>query len=157
MYIATSWTICKVTCHQTQEDTINPSFQPLSNLEKDSFFWIKTEISLNIRIKIWFSLKWAKGLPSRSVVKNLPAMQETQETQVWSLGWKIPWKKKWQPTPVFLPESPMDRGAWWATVQRVTELDTPKQLSTQNEQSVPYLSMKLSKICILERRKTCLF
>ena len=25
---------------------------------------------------------------------------------------KIPWKKKWQPTPVFLP---MDRGAWWAT------------------------------------------
>ena len=37
-------------------------------------------------------------------VKNLPAMQETW---VESLGWKIPWKKAWQPTPVFLPgESP---------------------------------------------------
>ena len=35
-----------------------------------------------------------------------------------------PWRRKWQPTPVFLPGSPMDRGAWWATVQGVTELDT---------------------------------
>ena len=29
---------------------------------------------------------------------------------------KIPWRRAWQPTPVFLPENPMDRGAWWATV-----------------------------------------
>ena len=28
--------------------------------------------------------------PGGSVVKNLPAMQETQETQVWSLGWEDP-------------------------------------------------------------------
>ena len=34
------------------------------------------------------------------MVKNLPAMQETQ---VPSLGQKIPWRRKWQPTPVFLP------------------------------------------------------
>ena len=26
--------------------------------------------------------------------------------------------------------NPMDRGAWWATVHRVTELDTSEQLST---------------------------
>ena len=25
--------------------------------------------------------------------------------------WTIPWRKKWQPTPVFLPEKTMDRGA----------------------------------------------
>ena len=30
-------------------------------------------------------------------------MQETQETWVQSLGWKDPLKRKWQPTPVFLP------------------------------------------------------
>ena len=29
---------------------------------------------------------------------------------------KIPWRRKWQPTPVFLQENPMDRGAWRATV-----------------------------------------
>ena len=34
------------------------------------------------------------------MVKNLPAMQETQ---VVSLGWKIFWKKKWLSTLVFLP------------------------------------------------------
>ena len=34
------------------------------------------------------------------MVKNLSAMQETQ---VRSLGWKIPWRREWQPTPVFLP------------------------------------------------------
>ena len=34
------------------------------------------------------------------MVKNLPAVQETQ---VQSLGWKILWRRKWQPTPVFLP------------------------------------------------------
>ena len=33
-------------------------------------------------------------------VKHLPAMQETR---VRSLGWKIPWRRKWQSTPVLLP------------------------------------------------------
>ena len=34
-------------------------------------------------------------------VKRLPAMQETQ---VRSLGLEDPWRRKWQPTPIFLPE-----------------------------------------------------
>ena len=34
------------------------------------------------------------------MVKHLPAKQETQ---VRSLGWEDPWRKKWQSTPVFLP------------------------------------------------------
>ena len=40
------------------------------------------------------------GFPDGSVVKKRPA---TQETQVQSLVGKIPWRKKWQLTPVFLP------------------------------------------------------
>ena len=43
------------------------------------------------------------GFPRGSVVKNSPANQEIQETQIQSLGWEDPLKKKWQPTPVFLP------------------------------------------------------
>jgi len=31
------------------------------------------------------------------------------------------WRRKWQPTPVFLPGNPMDRGTWWATVHGVTK------------------------------------
>ena len=38
----------------------------------------------------------------------------------------IHWRRKWQPTLVFLPEQPMDRGAWQATVHGVTkEQDMP--------------------------------
>ena len=29
---------------------------------------------------------------------------------------KIPWRRAWQPTPVFLPGESHDRGAWWAIV-----------------------------------------
>ena len=48
--------------------------------------------------------EWA-GLPQMSQrVKNPLAMQEPQEMQVWSLGWEDPWRREWQPTPVFLPE-----------------------------------------------------
>ena len=45
---------------------------------------------------IWASL-------GGSVVNNLPAMQEMQEIQFWFLGWEGPWRRKWQPTPVFEP------------------------------------------------------
>jgi len=39
------------------------------------------------------------GFPVAQMVKNLPAMQETQVAWVG----KIPWRREWQPTPIFLP------------------------------------------------------
>ena len=36
---------------------------------------------------------------------------------------KIPQRRKGHPTPLCLPESPMDRGAWKAAVLRVSESD----------------------------------
>ena len=41
------------------------------------------------------------GFPGGSVIKNLPAVQETQ---VHSCIGKIPWRRECLPTPVFLPE-----------------------------------------------------
>ena len=35
--------------------------------------------------------------------------------------WKIPRRRKWQPTPIFCLENPMDRGACWVTVHRVAK------------------------------------
>ena len=32
------------------------------------------------------------------------------------------WRRKWQSTPVFLPDNPMDRGAWWATIYGVARV-----------------------------------
>ena len=56
--------------------------------------------------------------PGGSVLKNRLPMQEM------GLGpsvKKIPWRRKWQPAPVFLLENPMDRGAWRATVHGVAK------------------------------------
>ena len=56
------------------------------------------------------------------MVNNLPA--------VWETGFhpwveKIPWRRKWQHTPVLLPgENSLDRGVWRATVHKVTKSRT---------------------------------
>ena len=44
------------------------------------------------------------GFPGDSVVENLIAMQELQKDKRFH-PWvrKIPWRRTWQPTPVFLP------------------------------------------------------
>ena len=50
-----------------------------------------------------------RGFPGGSVYRIHLPVQET-----WVRSWlgKIPWRRKWHPTPVFLPGNPMDRGAW---------------------------------------------
>jgi len=79
-------------------------------------------------------------------VKKLPAMQETPETWIWSLGWKIPWRRKWQPTLIFLPEkshenrrlvgySPkghkeLDMTEWLSTAQYRECLEENKQITS---------------------------
>ena len=55
------------------------------------------------------------------MVKNLPAIQETQ---VPSWVRKIPWRKKWQPPQYSSLKNPTEGGAWWATVQWVTKSQT---------------------------------
>ena len=58
-------------------------------------------------------------------VKNPPAMQETQETQVRSLGREDPLGGG-HGNPLQYPclENPMDGGAWWAAVHGVTKSRT---------------------------------
>ena len=34
---------------------------------------------------------------------------------------EMAWRRKWQPTPVFLPGNSLYRGAWWVTVHGVTK------------------------------------
>jgi len=44
-----------------------------------------------------------RGFFGGSVVKNPPAMQETWRHRFNPCIRKIPWRRKWHPTPVFLP------------------------------------------------------
>ena len=63
-----------------------------------------------------------RDFPGRLVVKNMPCQcGRCKRCEFDSWVGKIPWSRKWQPTPVFLPGDPMDRGAWWATVHGVTK------------------------------------
>ena len=60
------------------------------------------------------------GFPGGSAVKNPPAIQEPQETQIQSLGLEDPLEEgKATHSSVLALENPMDRGAWQATVLRI--------------------------------------
>ena len=71
---------------------------------------------------------WWDSLMAQQV-KNLPAMQKTQQRQIQSLGQEIPSKRKWQPTPVSLPEKPHEQRSLLGYFQRVwkswTQLSMP--------------------------------
>ena len=57
-----------------------------------------------------------------------------QETWVWSLGGKDPWKKKWQPSPVFLPvKSHGRRSLAGCSPRGCKESDTTEWLNTQEK------------------------
>ena len=43
---------------------------------------------------------------------------------------KIPWRRKWQPTPVFLPGKSHGQTAWQVTIHGVTELDMTEHAYT---------------------------
>ena len=62
--------------------------------------WQLKQILWECKVVFYFLMsKIEMGFPGGSVVKNLPAVQEPQETWVW-VG-EI-WRRAWQPTPVFL-------------------------------------------------------
>ena len=64
---------------------------------------------------------------------HLP-MQETQEMQVRSLNQEVPWKRKWQCTPVFLPgESHGPRSLPGYSPQGGKESDVTKHAHTTNQ------------------------
>ena len=47
------------------------------------------------------------------------------------------WRRKWQPTPVFLPGESLGRGAWWAAVSGVAQSRTwLKQLSSSRRETL---------------------
>ena len=57
------------------------------------------------------------------MVKNLPADAGDTRRRFYLCVRKISSRRAWQPAPVFLLENGMERGAWRATVHKVTESD----------------------------------
>ena len=84
--------------------------------------------------KGWFAHTQAKSFPGGTSGKELSCQYRRPKRHRFH-PWvrKIPWRQAWQPTPVFQSRRiPMVRGAWQATVYRVTKSQTRlKQLSRQ--------------------------
>ena len=69
------------------------------------------------------------GFPGGSAVKNLPAWRYRFEPWVR----KIPWRRKWRPTPVFLPRrSHGQRSLAGYSPGDPKQLDTAEQLNNNN-------------------------
>ena len=58
---------------------------------------------------------YSMGFPGSSAGKESACQCKRHGFLPW-VG-KIPWRRKWQPTPVFLPGKSHNRGTWRATVQ----------------------------------------
>ena len=74
-----------------------------------------------------------------SVVKNPPSNVGDSGFNPWTR--KIPWRRKWQPPPVFLPEK--FHGQRWATVLGVAK--SQKRLSTHTHVLISGIDQILSK------------
>ena len=81
-------------------------------------------LSFSLREVPFMSLHPHNGFPGGSVVKNLPANAEAQETWVRSLGWEdSPGDGNGNSLQYFFLGNPVDKGAWRAVVHGVTESD----------------------------------
>ena len=54
------------------------------------------------------------------------------------------WRRKWQPTPVFLPGDPRDGGAWWAPIYGVAQSQT--WLTWLSSSSIPSYAVLLAAV-----------
>ena len=67
---------------------------------------------------------YVHGFSGGSVVKDPPAMQETQETWVWSLSQEDPLEEEMAAHSSTFWENPMDRGTWWAAFHGAAKSQT---------------------------------
>ena len=78
------------------------------------------------------------------MVNSLPASARDGGFHAWVE--KIPWRREWQPTPIFLPgKSHGQRSVEGYSLHSGKESDLTKQLSTEHN-SILFVSLKFSEI-----------
>ena len=75
-------------------------------------------ISVNRYTKLWGQHFY--GIIWKTLIRHLGFPGSSVGFNRWVR--KIPWRRKWQPTPYSCLENPMDRGAWRATVYGITRV-----------------------------------
>ena len=76
----------------------------------------------HLKITVCQGLFWASQLAL--VVKNPPASAGGMRWKFDLWVWKIPQRREWNPLQYSCLENPVDRRAWWATVQSITQSGT---------------------------------
>ena len=93
-----------------------------------STFGINNLLATHSSTLAW-KIPWTEG-PGRLQSMGTLGVRHDWETSL-SLFTFMHWRRKWQPTPVFLPGESQGWGAWWAAVYGVTQSQTRlKQLSS---------------------------
>ena len=103
-------------------------FKCISRVNKNLTDWSKKEEEnfIQAKLKIITQEQWEALVIQE--LKNLPAVQEKW---IWSLCPEDPWRRKWQPSPVFLPGKPHgQRSLAGYSPWGPKELDMNEQLST---------------------------
>ena len=90
--------------------------------------WLETkearQFILNTKMEMLASFVVQERIISgdfRLITSKLSCYGDIWNNALLELVRKIPWRERWQPTPVFLSGNPMDTGAWWATVNGVAK------------------------------------
>ena len=65
------------------------------------------------------------------------------------------WRRKWQPTPVFLPGESQGRGAWWAAVYGVAQCQTRLKRLSSSSSSSSRAPLGVDIYQIGQQRQTC--
>ena len=101
----------------------------------------------------------SKGFPGGSVVKILPAVRETRETQVWSLGWEDCLEEGLVTDSIIRAwRIPWTRGAWQAVVHGVAKSWAwLKRLEHDLSKGQIWMSQKSFKCdCFLYQTQQCI-
>ena len=121
--------------------SLSPHFHPFQNI-----IWVELG---------WMQLGWVlltmPDFLGGSLVKNLTAMQKKREMWVF-VPWvgKIPWKRKWQPTPLFLlGKSHGQRSLAGYSPWGCKELDMTKWLSTNTQVVYKFMSTRSLRFSML--------
>ena len=85
---------------------------------------IKKELKLSLKFVILEPIQPRESWGQRSLMGCCPwGHTESDMTEVtWHAC--MHWRRKWPPTPVFLPGESRDGGAWWAAISGVVQSRT---------------------------------
>jgi len=121
--------------------------QKIQPISYNSYKW-------NVTFK---NYEWCSGL------RMCLPIQETQETQVWSLGWEDPLEREMAiHSSILAWETPWTRGAWKAPVHRVVKSPTRQNttttmLYTWNLGNIICQLTAIKKVCFKKNDVACVY